>query len=72
MNTIYNTKFPYIGMLINGIRESPSIELYGYVFCGTWYKINDKQDELIGITWQNIETGLLISDEQFKKIIFNF
>lgn len=72
MNTIYNTKFPYLGMKINGVRESPSIELNGYAFCGTWYKKNCSQDELIGISWQNTKTGLLISDEEFKQIVFNF
>ena len=60
---------PYIGMEIKCISESPRIDLYNYVFCGTWLK-EKGVEKLIGITYQHKQTGKLISNELFQQIAF--
>ncbi len=66
MKDIFLINYPRIGMRIKSIIDSPSIEIHGYYFCGTWGK-NNGEYELTSINWQH-KNGSIISNDDFLSL----
>jgi len=63
------SELPKIGLKIKSILDSPNVKINDHVFCGTWLGGVNTYYELIGITWQNVKTGVCLTNEEFLNML---